>query len=794
MFATLVKPQLGWLRRLAFCASLLSIGAGPLLGQTAFINEIHYDNIGKDTGEAIEVAGPAKTDLSGWVLALYNGRNGTLYHTEPLSGIIPDQANGFGAIAFSLAKRIQNGAPDGIALVANGKVVQFLSYEGTFTAAGGPADGMTSTDIRVAESGSTPGEFSLQLKGTGTASGDFFWSKPTQSSFGAVNAEQSFGTDAATVTNTPSAENTRASSPLPSNPSIAHSTSPPVLRICELQGAGHTSPHEGEQVVVRGIVTAVARNGFYFQDPTGDGDERTSDGMFVYTKKAPKVSVGDEVQVTGPVIEYIPGGAATNNLSITEFSQPDRIQIVSTNNPALAPVVLGATGRQPPTRVIDDDRFAVFDPAEDGIDFYESLEGMLVEVPDAVAISPTNRFGEIVVLANAGAGQRLNSRGGLNLTPTTLHPQRIQLDDSLLPGDMPAAQVGDALGDVRGPVSYRFGNFEVLVLTEPVVESAGLVPETTTLVGTAQHLTVGSFNVFNLDPNDDDKSADLADGQFAAIADQIVHRLRSPDVLALQEVQDNSGGVNDGTTSADQTAQTLIAAIAAAGGPRYAYADVAPPDGADGGQPGGNIRVAYLYQPGRVALIGSVERIEDTDGDDAFRRSRKPLKAAFDFKGTKLTVINNHFSSKSGSPPLLGRIQPPTNGGLAKRLAQAAFIHDLVAELLAADPNANIVVLGDFNECSFPLAPVQPPPGDVLQTLAGTPPILFNLGDAVDGDLAYSYNFQGISQQLDHLLVSSALLALQPEFAPVHVNTEFPNQASDHDPILARLLLYDRPD
>ena len=766
MFATYSKPQLGWLRRLALCAFLLSLGAGPLLGQTAFINEIHYDNIGKDTGEAIEVAGPAGTDLSGWALALYNGRNGALYRTKSLSGVIPDQTNGFGTISFGFAKSIQNGAPDGIALVANGKIIQFLSYEGTFTAVGGPADGMTSTDIRVAESGSTPVEFSLQLKGTGTAPSDFFWSIPTQSSFGAVNADQVFGTDAAIDDNTP------------------------LLRIYEIQGASHTSPHKDEQVSTRGIVTAVSRNGFYFQDAIGDGDERTSDGMFVYTKSVPKVSIGDEVQVTDTVIEYIPGSAATNNLSITEFSQPDRIQTLSTGNPIPAPVVLGAAGRQPPTRVIDNDNFAIFDPAEDGIDFYESLEGMLVEVQDVVAISPTNRFGEIVVLADAGAGQQLNSRGGLNLTPDSLHPQRIQLDDSLLPGDMPAAQVGDALGTVHGPVSYRFGNFEVLVLTEPVVESAGLVPETTALVGTATHLTVGSFNVLNLDPNDDDESADIADGQFAAIADQIVHRLGAPDVLALQEMQDDSGAANDGTTSADQTAQTLIAAIAAAGGPRYEYADVAPPDGADGGQPGGNIRVAYLYQPARVALIGAVERLED----DAFRNSRKPLKAAFDFKGTKLTVINNHFSSKFGSPPLFGRIQPPTNGGLVQRLAQAAFIHDLVAELLAADPNANIVVLGDLNECPFPLAPMQPPPGDVLQTLAGTPPILFNLGDEGDGDLAYSYNFQGISQQLDYLLVSAALLALQPEFDHVHVNTEFPNQASDHDPILARLLLYDRPD
>ena len=59
MFATYAKPQHGWLRRSAFCAFLLSLVAGPLLGQTAFINEIHYDNTGKDTGEAIEIAGPA---------------------------------------------------------------------------------------------------------------------------------------------------------------------------------------------------------------------------------------------------------------------------------------------------------------------------------------------------------------------------------------------------------------------------------------------------------------------------------------------------------------------------------------------------------------------------------------------------------------------------------------------------------------------------------------------------------------------------------------------------------------
>ncbi len=58
--------------------------AGPV-----FINEIHYDNVGTDTGEFIEVAGPAGTDLTGWSIVLYNGNGGGLYDTDPLAGVIP---------------------------------------------------------------------------------------------------------------------------------------------------------------------------------------------------------------------------------------------------------------------------------------------------------------------------------------------------------------------------------------------------------------------------------------------------------------------------------------------------------------------------------------------------------------------------------------------------------------------------------------------------------------------------------------------------------------------------------
>ncbi|GAB2485040.1 DUF5689 domain-containing protein [Algoriphagus taiwanensis] len=174
---------------------LILLGFIPISGwsQEVFINEIHYDNASTDVGEAIEIAGPAGTDLTGWSIVLYNGSNGTLYDTDNLSGTIPDLGNGFGVVTLNYPSNgLQNGAPDGIALVDNGTVVQFLSYEGTFTAVGGPADGLISTDIGVEEPGTTPVGFSLQLSGNGKVYSDFSWQEAADNTFGAFNTGQVF--------------------------------------------------------------------------------------------------------------------------------------------------------------------------------------------------------------------------------------------------------------------------------------------------------------------------------------------------------------------------------------------------------------------------------------------------------------------------------------------------------------------------------------------------------------------------------------------------------------------------
>jgi hypothetical protein len=162
-------------------------------------------------------------------------------------------------------------------------------------------------------------------------------------------------------------------------------------RIHDIQGAAHVSPLNNQQVTVPGIVTARASNGFYMQDWLPDANEATSEGIFVFTNSAPSVAVGDRVSVSGRVSEFRPGGSdGLDNQSTTEITAPT-VVVESSGNALPAAVVIGAGGRVPPTSVIDNDATGsvetsgTFDAATDGIDFYESLEGMRVQVNHPVA-------------------------------------------------------------------------------------------------------------------------------------------------------------------------------------------------------------------------------------------------------------------------------------------------------------------------------------------------------------------------------------------------------------------------
>jgi hypothetical protein len=176
----------------------LLVEASPMTN--VFINEVHYDNIGADTDEFVEIAGDANTDLAGWSLQLYNGRNGAMYKSYNFnSWSYINNNTQFGARTIKTTG-LQNGSPDGIALFDGLNIIQFLSYEGIFTAKSGDAKDILSSDIGVTESSKTPVKSSLQLIGKGSSYSDFTWSSQQTNTSGEINTGQKFIKSAGSTT------------------------------------------------------------------------------------------------------------------------------------------------------------------------------------------------------------------------------------------------------------------------------------------------------------------------------------------------------------------------------------------------------------------------------------------------------------------------------------------------------------------------------------------------------------------------------------------------------------------
>jgi predicted extracellular nuclease len=598
-------------------------------------------------------------------------------------------------------------------------------------------------------------------------------------------------------------------------------TTLPVTQIGQVQGAGHQSPFTGQLVKVEGVVIAERGSNTWIQDHTPDGDPATSEALLVFGSAVSNaVVLGDHVQVRGTVTEFRPGctpscaptSSAFSNLTITELASPGLGVTKLGTAPLPMPTVIGMGGRVPPTEVIQDDSATgnvetsnTFDPNQDGIDFYETLESMRVQVDNPVVVGPRNAFGEILVLADDGAGASVRTtRGGIVVRDLNsdapgdyrsgdFNPERIMLDDLLVA--TPMVDVADHFTSAAGVMTYDFANFKIAVTSALTPVDGGLAREVTR-APRDQEIVVGTYNVENLDPGDG--------VAFARHADLIVNHLRSPDLIAIEEIQDNNGATNDSVTDASVTWNTLIAAVQAAGGPTYEFRQIDPVDDQDGGQPGGNIRVGFLFRadrglsfidrpggdsttpttvvdhPSGPELSFSPGRVDPQD--PAWIDTRKPLAGEFRMHGKKVFVIALHLSSKGGDQPLFGRFQPPTRSSEVARHAQAQSVNDFVDEIIAADPNANVIVLGDVNDFDF---------SETVQILEGG--VLTTLMETLALPERYSYVFEGNSQVLDQILVSNNLLGNFPiEYDPVHVNSEFADQASDHDPQVARLDLRGR--
>jgi uncharacterized protein len=570
-------------------------------------------------------------------------------------------------------------------------------------------------------------------------------------------------------------------------------TQPGTVRVHDIQGTTRLSPLAGQTVTrVPGIVTGVRTSGskgYWIQDPSADADPRTSEGVFVYTGSAtPTVAVGDSVLVSGKVSEYYP---SSTSQSLTEITGPTAT-VLSAGNALPAAVTVDAASvpnAYVPTAQGGSIESLPLEPTVYAQDFYEASEGMRVSFSDARVVGPSTSYGELWVTVKPAESPTV--RGGTLYSsydrPNVGRLEVMSLDTA---SAFPAANVGDELsGTTTGPLDYStYGGYNVQATRLGALVDNGLKQEVTRRQKGGE-LAVATYNVENLDALDTQE-------KFDRLATGVAVNLNSPDIVALEEIQDDNGATDDGTVTSEATLKRFTDAVRAAGGPRYAWRYISPANDQDGGEPGGNIRQVFLFNPERVSftdraggdastatgvvktrkgarLTYSPGRIDPTS--DAWDSSRKPLAGEFVFHGETVFVIANHFNSKGGDQPLHGRYQPPSRSSETQRRAQAAEVNSFVKSLLAADKDAKAVVLGDLNDYEFSQTVTTLTDGKVLTPLITTLPAAER----------YTYVYDGNSQTLDHILTSPAVTRF--DYDVVHLNAEFAGQASDHDPQIVRI-------
>lgn len=507
-----------------------------------------------------------------------------------------------------------------------------------------------------------------------------------------------------------------------------------LTRIAAIQGAGLRSPLAGQQVRTRGVVTGATRKGFFLQDPENPGATRggCSRAVFVFTRRG-HPPVGAAIEVEGTVIDYL---AHEHDRPTTQIV-PETTTILDATGPAIEPVWLTPD-------LLDCDL-----PELAGR--LTALEAMLVGVEAGAAFSAgSNPFGDYV-LAPEGLDVTRTPDGGVLIDPE--RPHRWLPGFRIIDYDLaPIVNVGARLRQpVFGPLNYRASSFQIAARVRPDIEPRDVDPTTTTFHPAGPRVTVLTLNGFNLDPHVerawmvDDRHRDIDDdigaGRYRALAHAIVHRGASPDIIALQEIQDDDGAEITGRTSARRSYEELVRAIERQGGPTYAWADLPPVAGADGGQPGGNIRNGFLYNPGRVELLeGTLRRLGETEA--AFDESRKPLVAHFRHRSTggRIAIFNVHLASKRHQFPIFAPERAGFDPRARIRVEQAGLIR---RELLSLHRDGqDYYVTGDFNDFEF---------SPTLRTLVGEESV--NLVERLAADGRYDYNHRGISEALLHAVV-----------------------------------------
>jgi len=572
---------------------------------------------------------------------------------------------------------------------------------------------------------------------------------------------------------------------------------PTLTPIPAIQGSGAISPLHGQQVTTSGVVTKLNNNGYFLQDPLGDGDAATSDGIFVFTGGAPTVQVGDLIRLRATVSEFRTGtGAAAQANPVTQLTGASGIETLATGM-ILAPTAIP------------------FPEASEGD--LERYEGMLVRFEMPLTVSQNfflGRFGQVT----------LSAEGRLE-KPTNRHPagsaealamaddnarRRIILDDGTTqqsPNPIPyigennTLRAGDTVTALTGIIDYGLAtnmsnglsDYRIHPTAAPVFQRTHPRPPLPAPVG--GNIAVASFNVLNYFSSIDqpgalcfpsmtradcrgaDSALELA-RQRAKLVDAI--RRLDADVVGLMELE------NNGETAVLHLIDALNQAMGAG-----TWASVGLPIGGTGGDA---IRQAMIYKPARLARVG--DAVSDTDPV----HNRPPLAQTFAAaNGERFSVVVNHFKSKGGCPAAgdANADQGDLQGCWNVLRTQQAQALRVFAEQLGND----VLVIGDLN------------------AYGKEDPILeFTANGWVDelarhNDFAYTFVFDGEAGRLDHALASASLSARisgatvwhinADEPSVIDYNTEFKPQdlyaphafrSSDHDPVLVGLKLFKRID
>lgn len=619
---------------------------------------------------------------------------------------------------------------------------------------------------------------------------------------------------------------------------------PKDLKTYQIQGAQHVSPFIRHRVSTSGIVTAVGvvdwfpgGMDIYIQDPVGDGRDETSDGLHVYlTDESMDLQIGDFISVTGVVYEEI----TTHGLGRTSLRDVSAIQVADRGVMRLpAPVILGEGGRSIPKENISTYNGNLNEKnylnLNDGVDFWESLEGMRVQVKDLrvvgfrggnedheTSVGNVKGYLNLYFVSDALESFDKESTGGgiyADVASGDFNPEIMQIATNHLTTGFNTGwilNVGDKIpGRVTGVLGFEkniFGDGEYsLVVPEASKEEAfknfkgsGRVSsldnrnnhgsngeDPTSLESSPEHLTVATFNLENL--------AGFEDERIAVFGEAFAKNLRCPDIINLVEIQDANGGDFDGDADGTVTLKKIIASIpklenSPCTSVDYGFANIDPILHGEGGKPGGNIRIAILFNKNKVSFSPNNAPSSRTEAwidhkgslqynpgrvypnDEAFKGSRKSIVVEFEAFGRKLFVIGNHLNSKLGDTSYWAAEQPPHFDSEVRRIKMADKINQFVQRIEQGSPGAMIVVVGDFNAFAEE--------GSML-SLKGEE--LVNLTQQfLPIEDRYTTNHNGNSQSLDYILVNREMLKFYDGVEVIHLNSDFMGRLSDHDPVLSR--------